>query len=428
MSRRRLVAPIATMALALSAMASGQSVQRPGTAPRPSAARSPAPAAPPVRGATFDRLVAEAAAKRQAGELEAAAALYQRAVDHRPAWQEGHWELGALLYQLGRHVEARNVFRRLLRLQHAKPDVPRPTAGLPTGLVHAMKGLCEFQLRHYDTALSDLLDARAAGIDGADLAGSVRYHAAVLMARFESYEHALVTLQPFAFEGNDGPAVVQAFGIATLRMPLLPSELPAERHEMVMLAGRGSYYQAARQPSRARLAFDELARRYPEVPNVQYALGVFLLGEEPDRALDAFRRELKRTPGHVPSIVQIAFEYIKRADWSAARPWAEQAVAFAPTEFAPRRALGQVLIELGDTAAAIEQLERGVRIAPDSPSLRFALSRAYQRANRLADASRERAAFQKLQQLARAQQYGEQSVGGIIDTAAPVRDRRTPQP
>ena len=81
-------------------------------------------------------------------------------------------------------------------------------------------------------------------------------------------------------------------------------------------------------------------------------------------------------------MLQIAFEYIKRSDWEAARPWAQQAVDTAPTDFARRRALGQVLFELGDTAGAIEQLERGVKLAPDSPSLRFVLARAYQKAGR----------------------------------------------
>ena len=200
-------------------------------------------------------------------------------------------------------------------------------------------------------------------------------------------------------------------------MPLLPAELPPDRREMVLLAGRGSYYQAARLSGPARPAFEELVGRYPDSPNVHYAYGVFLLGEDPDRAIEEFKKELKQSPGHSWSMLQLAFEYIKRSDWEAARPWAQQAVDTAPQDFAGRRALGQVLFELGETAGAIEQLERGVALAPDSPSLRFVLARAYQKAGRSADADREREEFRKLQQANRSQQYGAQAVGGIVDTA-----------
>ena len=47
---------------------------------------------------------------------------------------------------------------------------------------------------------------------------------------------------------------------------------------------------------------------------------------------------------------------------------------------------GQVLLETGSTAESIGQFETGVRLAPDSPSMRFMLARAYQRAGRQAGA------------------------------------------
>jgi len=284
--------------------------------------------------------------------------------------------------------------------------------------VYAMKGLCEFQLKNNEVALADLMKAKDLGVENPDLLNSVRYHLAIILTRQEQYEFALLNLQPFAQRGNDSPTVIEAFGMATLRMPLFPSELPADRREMVLLAGRGSYYQAARLSGPARPAFEELALRYPDSPNVHYAYGVFLLAEDPDKAIEEFKRELKLSPGHNWSMLQIAFEYIKRSDWAAARPWAEQAVATAPGDFASRRALGQVLFELGDTNGAIENLERGVKLAPDSPSLHFVLARAYQKAGRTADAERAREEFRKLQQLNRSQQYGEQAVGGIVEKEA----------
>ena len=43
--------------------------------------------------------------------------------------------------------------------------------------------------------------------------------------------------------------------------------------------------------------FEELVRRYPDMPNVHYAFGVVLLNAEPDRAIEEFKQELQRTPG-----------------------------------------------------------------------------------------------------------------------------------
>ncbi len=79
----------------------------------------------------------------------------------------------------------------------------------------------------------------------------------------EQFEQALETLGEFAAEGNDNPRVIEAMGLATLRMPLLPSETPPERREMVLMAGRASYMMATRNTASAEKAFQALVARYP---------------------------------------------------------------------------------------------------------------------------------------------------------------------
>jgi Tfp pilus assembly protein PilF len=224
-------------------------------------------------------------------------------------------------------------------------------------------------------------------------------------------------------------------GIATLRIPMLPEELPGVRREQVMLAGRAAYFQSARLPTAAQKAYEELVNRYPELPNVHYAYGVFLVGEHPDDAIAQFKTELEVSPRHPWAKLQIAFEYLRRSDWEAARPWAEQAVAEAPDLFIAHRALGQVLLETGDLEGAIRELEAGVKQAPDSAAMRFALARAYRRAGRVADAEREQAEFTRLNRILRTQRTGAQSVGGIdVDTTgdagaepAPAAPASSPQ-
>jgi tetratricopeptide (TPR) repeat protein len=390
-------------ALQLSTGASISAQSRPGpktAAPAPKASgRSVSPAT-----AEFNRLTREAAAARDAGRLDESIALYQKAVRFRPSWAEGYWSLGTAFYEIDKYAEAKDAFARVVRLQ------PKHAAA------YGFKGLCEVQLKDYEGALDDLMRAADLGVtEPRDLVDAIAYHTAVTLTRLEKYEFALGTLQNFARDGNDSPRVIEAFGMALLRIPMIPSELPADRREMVMIAGRGAYSRAARKPATAKPAFELLVQRYPDTSNVHYAYGVYLLDEQPDRAIEEFKEELKISADHVPSILQIAFEYLRRSDWESAKPWAHRAVELDPRGFAARRALGQVLLETGNTAESIAQLEAGVGLAPDSPSMRFMLARAYQKAGRQADAQRERAEFLRLDRLIRSRKQGTQAVGGISD-------------
>jgi tetratricopeptide (TPR) repeat protein len=376
------------------------------------AAQTPKPAAPPkaksqtaapaTTDAAFERLVSEAAEARKADKWDEAIGLYAKAVKLRPKYVEGYWYQGTAYYSLEKFPECREKFRDVVRL------APQ------NGAAFAFLGLCEFGLKDYDKALQHLLQSRIYGTgDTGDLGGVARYHAAIMMTRIEQYEQALETLGEFATEGNDNPRIIEAMGIATLRMPMFPDEVPPDRREMVIMAGRASYQMATRNTASAGRSFEALAARYPETLNVHYANGVYLLMEQPDRAIEEFKKELELQPGHAQSLVQIAFEYIKRGDAKAALPWSQQAVAAAPKDFAAYKALGQALLDTGDTDAAIATLQTGVKLAPESPGLHFTLARAYQKAGRLDEANRERDEFTRLERLAQTQRSGAQAVGGI---------------
>lgn len=367
------------------------------------AQKAPAKSAPKPAAASnaFDRLIEQATEARTAERWEDAIALYAKAVKMKPDFVQGYWYQGTAYYTLDKFSECRQQFQMVTRL------APK------NGAAFAFLGLCEFGLKQYDRSLQHLLQSRLLGVgDTADLGGVARYHAAILMTRMEQYEQALETLGEFASAGEDNARVIEAMGIATLRMPMLPIELPPDRRERVLMAGRASYMMATRNTANAAKAFQALVARYPEAPNVNYASGVFLLQEEPDKAIEAFKRELELQPNHPWSLMQIAFEYIKRGDGAAALPWAKQAVEAAPNAFAARKALGQALLEAGEIDAAITELLAGIKLAPDSPGLHFQLARAYQRAGRLEDATRAREEFTRLDRIARTQRSGAQSVGG----------------
>jgi tetratricopeptide (TPR) repeat protein len=371
-------------------------------APAP-AARKPAPAksAPAASTAEFDRLVQAGAEARQAERWEDAIAVYEKAVKIKPDYVEGYWYQGTSYYSIDNVAKGAEAFRRVVRL------APQ------NGAAFAFLGLCEFGLKDYDRALEHLLQSKILGVgDTGELGNVARYHAAILMTRAEQFEQALENLGEFASAGNDNPRIIEAMGMATLRMPMLPTEAPPDRREMVLMAGRASYMMATRNTASAQKAFEALVARYPETPNVHYAYGVFLLQEQGDKAIDEFKRELEIQPAHPWSLMQIAFEYLKRSDAATALPFAQQAAALVPNAFPAHKALGQALLDTGDVDGAIKELLIGIKLAPDSPGLHFTLARAYQRAGRNDDAAREREEFTRLDRLARTERSGAQSVGG----------------
>lgn len=377
--------------------ATGAAAQAAAQKPVPKPAGSPAPAG-------FAALEKQAAAARQAERWDEAIGLYKKLVKLKPDYVEGHWYQGTAYYSLDDYANCKTAFRQVIRL------APK------NGAAHAFLGLCEFGLKEHDRSLEHLVASRNLGLgDVPDLGKVARYHAAVLMTRTEQYEQALETLGEFAGEGDDNPRIIESMGIATLRLPMLPIELPPDRREMVLMAGRASYQMAMRNKVGAETAFKALVARYPETPNVHYAYGVFLLQEQSDTAVEEFKRELGIQPGHPWSLMQLAYEYLKRGDPAAALPFAQQAVEAAPKAFQARKALGQALLETGDVDNAIKELQAGIDLAPQSPGLHFTLARAFQRAGKLEDAERERSEFMRLDRLVRTIKSGAQSVGGHIE-------------
>jgi tetratricopeptide (TPR) repeat protein len=389
-SRRRPVLLVAALSLSMSVSVSAASVE----AQTPAAGKGVDSGLPAGASAELKKLADQAQDARSAGRLDEAVRLYWQAIEMEPTWTSGWWSLGTMLYSLERFEEARDMFRRVVGLA---PDDANSWA---------LKGLCEFELKSYDRALSDLQRARLLGLENKEIEHVAGYHLGTLLTRYEQYEASLELLADLTRQGNESASLVEALGLSVLRLPYLPNELPARQREMVLMAGRATKHWAHGRREPARLGFEELLLRYPEERNVHYAFGVFLLREDQDRALQLFERELEINPYHVESMLQIALERIVRGDLDEAKELAEKAVELAPQNAAGQNTLGRVLLQTGDVEGAIEHLERGVAIAPTSRQMRFELARAYTRAGRTEDAAREREEFRKLDEAERARASG----------------------
>jgi predicted Zn-dependent protease len=347
------------------------------------------PSNDPIR--SFEQLTKRAAEAREAEKLDDAIKLYQQAVRQKPNWLEGWWSLGTIYYQLDRYSEGRDAFKRLVTLE--------PKGGVGW----AFLGLCEYQLKDYANALPHLLRGRELGLGKAtEIAAVAFYHTGILLNRAEQFELAFAVLEQAAKLQSESPALFQAIGLTLLRQSYLPTETPPAKREVVLKTGRAGFFMAADQRNQAAQEFNELLAAFPTEPNVHYAHGIFLMRDSPDEGVKAFERELQLSPQHVFARLQIAFEAIKRNDPAMGLARAEEAVKLAPNLFAGHNALGRILLELGQTERAIQELEIGIKQAPDSPEMHFALARAYSKAGRKVEADRARAEFMRLDKIRRA--------------------------
>jgi tetratricopeptide (TPR) repeat protein len=378
---------LAAAMLTANAQSTAKPKRRPAATQKTGAAQKTTPTAPAAAtDAQFDDYAKRAEEARLASRLDEAIEFYTRALKIRPNWPDGWWYLGAIFYENDRYQEAQDAFNNLITLDEKK------------GQAWGMLGLCQFQTRDYERAVISLQRGRTLGLGGnPELETVVRYHTALLYVYFQQFEIAYEVLREFLKVGNEGPKIIEAFGLVMLRLPVLPKELPAEKRELVTLAGQAGLNMAARRLDRAKQAFDTLLSRYPDEPNVHYSFGVFELSQDADAALKEFQRTLELMPLHQPAMVQMAFEYLKRNDYDKALPLAEKAVELDPKMFPARNVFGRVLLELGQTERAVKELEEGVRLAPASPEMHFALARAYTRIGRKEDAQKERETFKRLQ-------------------------------
>lgn len=377
------------------------------------AAQSASKPAAPQGQTSFDRLAKQAAAAQSTNRVDDAIRLYTQALRLKPSWEEGWWNLGMINYQLDRYEDGQAAFRHL--------TVTNPNVAV----AWAMLGLCEFETKHYPESLIDLEKGAQLGLGQSEQISDVStYHRAVLLTRYQRYEEALKLLAEFSQHGKDTPDYVQAMGIAALRKPLLPAEVPPQEHELVMDVGRAMYDATALRMSESSAEFKRLIEKYPKESNIHYLFGTFLLYADANQALEQFKQELEITPNHVPTLVTMASEYAQRQQYKDGLVYAQSAVESSRDSFAAHAVLGRILAS-GDinVQQGIKELETARRLEPGSPQVHFFLSMAYGKAGRKEDARHEREEFLKLRKTFDERVAAAES-GGVPDqNAAPAEQK-----
>lgn len=337
---------------------------------------------------TFLTLSKQAQAARDAHELDKAIDLYKRALKLKPAWTEGLWSLGSIAYDLDRYRDCSDAFHKLTEV---KPeDAPGWT----------MFGLCEYRLRNYGTALDSLSRVEQMGFnENPELARAARLHYALMLIKAGTFEKAITILTELTRADKKTPEIIAAAGIAGLRQPWLPPEVPEAQRDLVFRLGDAMASAMELDYKTAGQKFDQLLATYPSEPDVHFRYGALLYIQDADRGIDEIKQAVALNPSHVPALVSLSTIYLKREDVKTAVDYGERGVKAGPADFSTHLVLGRALLAAEEPARAAAELEQSLKLNPNAPEAHFSLATAYGRLGRKEDAAREQAAFKRLEHL-----------------------------
>jgi tetratricopeptide (TPR) repeat protein len=334
---------------------------------------------------SFEQISRAADRAREENRNDDAIRLYKQGLSRQPEWEQGLWYLATLLYEKEQYAPARDVFRRFITL--------RPDAGPGWALL----GISEFQTREYTRALDHLQIAMSIGMgDRGDLIHSVFYFVAVSLTRLERYDDSLDMLLKMLATDSDPSALVEPAGLAGLRLPLLPSEIPPGRHDLVRLAGDAVVAMQTQHYEDADARFKKLTTEYPNEPGVHFLYGAYLMQLHPDDGIRETKRELEISPSHVLARVRLAEQDLARQQPEQALTLAQEAVKLDPKRASAHMIVGEALVAKSDLAGGVKELETARDLDQSNSRIHWDLMRAYISAGRTEDAKREKAEIEKL--------------------------------
>jgi tetratricopeptide (TPR) repeat protein len=336
-------------------------------------------------GGDFDQVASEAKQARADHRDEDAIRLYRQALVLKPEWDEGLWYLGTLLYEKENYSEACDVLRRFLALDPQN------------GFGWALLGNSEFQTRDYSRALNHLQQSLVLGLgSNKKMEINVYYLTAILLTRFERFDEAMNLLFTLGAAGDTGISLFEPFGLASLRIPLLPGEIPSDRKDEVRMAGATVIALQAQKYQEAEKLFNELEAKYPNEPGVHFLIGAYLLGVRPADGMRELQKEVEISPSNVPARIRMAEELIKEKQIAKGISLMHEALEIAPDDPLAHLVLGEGMVAKGDTGSGIPELEIAEAGSPQMTRVHWDLLRAYTAAGRTDDAGRQKSAIERL--------------------------------
>ena len=347
-----------------------------------------ASAALPDSPKSFDEIAKQAEAARSADRVRDAINLYSEGVHLRPQWSEGWWSLASLLYDQDRFPEAETAFQKFATIS------PKPA------VAYSFLGLCEYETRDYDRALSHFRLWARAGWPGTPQSIDVSvFHFALLLTRDGEFVQALYLLATEAAKMGTSPALVEAMGLASLRMKNIPEDYAAEARERVWLAGQAAVYAAQLNPEfdRADEYADRLGAHYAQNSEVHYFRGtLFKMQQRVSDAEREYRQALEMSPKDVPAMLALAEIDLDKNELQEAEAFARKSIELAPKNPEAHHVLGRILMTNNENEASAAELEIARKLAPDSALVHSHLAIVYTKLGRSQEAKAEAATFLRL--------------------------------
>ncbi|HEY1217855.1 MAG TPA: tetratricopeptide repeat protein [Bryobacteraceae bacterium] len=335
---------------------------------------------------SFEDVAQRAQAALQVRPAEAVK-LYRQAVEMRPDWAEGWFNLAASLYDLGRYAESRDAFRKEVKL------MPRMAPGW------AFLGLAESEVNDPVQALADIRKGEELGLRGNhEFELAVRLKAAGLLLRASVFDEAMEQLRPVADGTENSPAVVETMGLCSLAVFRTMEGLSDEQRAVVRLTGKAAWALVSHRPEEAGAAYAELLERYPNQPGVHYAHALYLIETDLPAALAELETEVQHTPNHWPALILMSTLRIRQGSPELALESLRAVLKLVPPRYLwlCHAEMGRAYLTSDNTAAAIGELETAMRLEPGSPQVRYLVAQAYRRAGRKEDAQKQTLEFERL--------------------------------
>jgi len=284
-----------------------------------------------------------------------------------------------------RFAEARDAYRETTKLTPAN------------GPSWAFLGICEYELHDYRHAFSDLWEGEQIGLgNDHDLQVIVRYRVALLWITSGEFDMAVKELTWFAQREEANTDIIQAFGMASLRVPLFPPDVPPSKKDLLAKAGEAAFAENSNELDQARNPYRILVESYPREANVHYAYGKFLSKLDQDEAIGEYERELEVSPSHVPARIEAGYLYLKKGEFDKALSYAREAEDLAPRNALPHNLLGRIFMAMAQPDDAVPELEEATRLAPNIVDFHLTLANAYRKAGKKELAEKEFAKFKAL--------------------------------
>ena len=356
----------------------------------------------------IDQLIQAGEKARDSNQDDEAIRLFRRALSIQPESEEALWYLGSMLYETDQYAQSRDALRQFVTIRS------------DAGPGWALLGLAEFHTREYPRALDHLQRAMAQGMgDRKELMRSIFYHVAVLLTRFEHYDDSMDMLLKMLASDSQDPSLSEPAGLAGLRLPLLPAEIPLERRELVELAGRAVLAMQTQRYEEADSEFKRLVSNYPNEPGVHFLYGAYLTELHPEQAVPEFERELEISPSHVLARIRLAEQLIADRNFDRALALVRQAIQLEPKRASAHMLAGESLLAMSNAGDGIKELETAREDDPSVNRIHWDLLRAYAAAGRKDDADREKQEIERL--------YHSKSPGRTGEGADTPRDRDAPK-